>query len=135
MQAATGNRQGGWMNQRVIRYADVLLMAAEAANEIGGPENEADAVKWINMIRKRARGTTTTLPDVTFTDKDTFRTVIKKERRAELAMEGERFFDLVRWNDALAVLGGSGYTNKHRFYPIPQAALDFNPQLVQNPEW
>ena len=135
MQAATGNRQGGWMNQRVIRYADVLLMGAEAANEIGGPENEADAVKWINMIRKRARGTTTTLPDVTFTDKDTFRTVIKKERRAELAMEGERFFDLVRWNDALAVLGGSGYTNKHRFYPIPQAALDFNPQLVQNPEW
>lgn len=137
MQAATGTRQGGWINQRVYRYADVLLMAAEAANEIGGAENVEDAVTWVNMVRARARGTNTTaLPDVTFTTKDAFREIIKKERRAELAMEGDRFFDLVRWGDAQAVLGSAGYTNKHRYFPIPQAAIDFaGGILVQNPEW
>ena len=64
------------------------------------------------------------------------RTDIKKERRSELAMEGERFFDLVRWGDAISVLGSQGYTNRCRFYPIPQGAIDrSNGILIQNPEW
>ena len=56
-------------------------------------------------------------------------------------MEFERFFDLVRWNDAITVLaatvlGGMGYTNKCRFYPIPQPAIDkCGGVIVQNPEW
>jgi hypothetical protein len=64
------------------------------------------------------------------------RTAIQQERRIELALEGERFYDLVRWNLALTVLGPSGYTNRHRFYPIPQQAIDNSAgKLVQNPEW
>lgn len=135
MQASTGSRQAGWVNQRELRYADVLLMAAEAANELGG-SNSADAIKWINMVRKRARGNASALPDLVFSSQAQLRADIKKERRAELAMEGERFFDLVRWGDAITVLGPMGYQNKHRYYPIPQAAIDFaGGVLVQNPEW
>ena len=55
---------------------------------------------------------------------------------AELGLEGERFFDLVRWGDAVAVLGPLGYTNRCRFYPIPQPEIDKSGgKLVQNPEW
>lgn len=123
-----GTRQGGWINQRVLRYADVLLMAAEAANESG---NSAKAATYMNQVRTRAG-----LAPVAFVDQAQFRTAIKNERRYELAMEGERFYDLVRWNDALSVLGAQGYQNKHRFYPIPQPAIDFSGGLlIQNPEW
>jgi hypothetical protein len=122
--------QNTWVNQRVLRYADVLLMAAEAANELGGTANADDAETWVNMIRDRAG-----LPDVAFTSQVQFRDIIKKERRAEFAMEYERFFDLVRWGDAISVLGPLGYQHKHRYYPIPQGALNDNPELVQNPEW
>jgi hypothetical protein len=116
----------------LIRYADVLLLAAEAANELGGAANENNAVTWINMIRNRAG-----LGNVTFTTKAAFRTIIKKERRSEFAMEGERFFDLVRWGDAETVLGSRGYTPCHKYYPIPQSAIDFagSAILVQNPCW
>jgi starch-binding outer membrane protein, SusD/RagB family len=122
--------QNTWINYRVLRFSDVLLMAAEAANEIGGATNQNDAVTWTNMIRTRA-----TLPNISFTTQAAMRTAIKKERRAEFAMEYERFFDLVRWGDAVTVLGPLGYQNKHRFFPIPQGALNDNPALVQNPEW
>jgi hypothetical protein len=64
------------------------------------------------------------------------RTAIKNERRWEFAMEGYRFYDLVRWGDAIAELGALGYTNRCRFYPIPQKAIDLSGGvLVQNPEW
>jgi hypothetical protein len=64
------------------------------------------------------------------------RTTIKKERRVEFALEGERFFDLVRWGDAVSVLGPLGYSNKCRFYPLPQPAIDKSGgKLIQNPEW
>jgi hypothetical protein len=132
MQSLTGRRQNTWLNHGLIRYADVLLLAAEAANELGGAANENNAVTWINMIRNRAG-----LGNVTFTTKAAFRTIIKKERRSEFAMEGERFFDLVRWGDAETVLGSRGYTPCHKYYPIPQSAIDFagSAILVQNPCW
>ena len=119
-----------YINQRVLRYSDVLLMAAEAANEIGGAANQALAVGWVNQVRNRAG-----LPSITFVDQAQLRSVIKKERRVEFGMEGERFFDLVRWGDAVSVLGPLGYQHKHRYYPIPPGALASNPNLVQNPEW
>ena len=51
-------------------------------------------------------------------------------------MESERFFDLVRWGDAQTVLGASGYTPCHMYYPLPQSAIDFaGGKLVQNPCW
>jgi hypothetical protein len=122
--------QNTWINHRVIRYADVLLMAAEAANEVGGATNSTDATTWVNAVRSRA-----SLPNISFVDQAQMRTAIKKERRSEFAMEYERFFDLVRWGDASSVLGPLGYQHKHRFFPIPAGALNDNPKLAQNPEW
>jgi hypothetical protein len=76
------------------------------------------------------------MPAVAFVDKAQFRDAIKHERRVEFGMEGERFFDLVRWNDAVTVLGPLGYQNRCRFYPIPQPAIDKSGgKLIQNPEW
>ncbi len=120
--------QNTWVNQRVLRLSDVLLMGAEAANETG--VGNPDAVTWVNLVRNRAG-----LGNIAFVSQAQMRTVIKQERRVEFAMEFERFFDLVRYGDATSVLGGNGYQNKHRYYPIPTSALNSNPALVQNPEW
>ena len=134
-QRATGILdQAPWTNMRILRYADVILMAAEAANELGmGKEAET----FLEMVRDRARdGNNSILPKVVFVDKDQMRTAIKRERRSEFALEGERFFDLVRWGDATTVLGPLGYQNRNRFYPIPQPAIDKSlGKLIQNPEY
>ncbi len=130
-QSSKGQRQAGWYNQKVLRYADVLLMAAEAANEIGGASNQTLAVTYVNQIRNRAG-----LGNISFTTQADMRTAIQNERRFEMALDGERFFDLVRWGLAPNVLGSLGYQNKHRFYPIPQAAIDAsNGVLIQNPDY
>lgn len=130
-QQSVGDPTGAaYINQRVLRFSDVLLMAAEAANEIGGAVNEGLATGWVNDVRNRAG-----LPDVVFVSKDQLRTVIKQERRVEFGMEGERFFDLVRWGDAPTVLGPLGYQPRHKYYPIPQPAINSNPNLVQNPDY
>ena len=126
--------QAGWINQRIYRYADVILMAAEAANELGDGDL---AESLLEQIRARARGgNNQVLPFVEFVSKDQMRTAIKKERRAEFGMEGERFFDLVRWGDAVTVLNSLGYQHKNRYYPIPQEAIDRSGgKLVQNPDY
>src|SRR5215203_1009294 len=134
-QRATGLLdQAPWINQRIYRYSDVILMAAEAANELGDGKT---AETLLEQVRARARGgNSTVLPKITFVDKNQMRTAIKKERRVEFGMEGERFFDLVRWGDAVAVLGPLGYQNRNRYYPIPQPAIDKSGgKLVQNPEY
>lgn len=134
-QAATNDPNGnGAYNQRIIRYADVLLMAAEAANETG---NGARSEELLEMVRARAReGKTGVLPKVTFANKVQMRAAIKQERRIELAGEGERFFDLVRWGDALSVLGPLGYQNRNRYLPLPQPVIDQSQgALIQNPEY
>jgi hypothetical protein len=126
-----------WINHRRLRFADVLLMLAEASNELAdGPTAAAN----LELVRNRASGflgqNRTILPYIAFTNQAQMRDAIKKERRFEFAMEGYRFYDLVRWGDAQAVLGGLGYTNKCRYYPIPQKAIDLaGGVLVQNPEW
>jgi starch-binding outer membrane protein, SusD/RagB family len=137
VRASTGWLDGAyWINQRVIRYADVLLMAAECANELGGATNEGLAANYLEKVRNRARNGAGVLPAISFVSKAQMRTAIKKERRSELALEGERFYDLVRWGDAVTVLGPLGYQNRCRFYPIPQPEIDrSNGVLVQNPEW
>jgi hypothetical protein len=117
-----------WINQRVIRYADVLLMAAECLNETG---SGTQAAGFVNQVRGRVG-----LAGITFVDQAQMRAVIKRERRSELGLEGERFYDLVRWGDANSVLGPLGYQNRCRFYPIPQPEIDrSNNVLIQNPEW
>jgi hypothetical protein len=130
----TSGYSGAWINHRLLRYADVILMKAEAANELGdGPT----AAAMVELIRARARGgNNTVLPPIAFVSQAQMRQAIKDERRWEFAMEGYRFYDLVRWGDAISVLGPLGYTNRARFYPIPQKAIDLSGGvLVQNPEW
>lgn len=128
--ASTGfSDNPSWINKRIIRYADVVLMAAEASNELG--TGSTTGIGWLNQIRNRA-----SLGNKTFTTQAQLRADIKQERRVEFGMEGERFFDLVRWNDALTVLGPLGYTNRCRYYPIPQPVINrCGTVVVQNPEW
>lgn len=123
-----------WANIKILRYADVLLMYAEALNEQG---QSTLAVDYVNMVRSRARGgNATVLPDITVTDQVSVRNAIKHERRIEFAMEGERFYDLVRWGDAVTVLGPLGYQPRNALYPIPQASIDQSGGvLVQNPNY
>jgi hypothetical protein len=141
MRAFTGQIFGSggadWINHRILRYADVLLMHAEASNELNdGPT----AASYLEKIRNRASGNLgagrTIVPPIAFVSQAQMRTAIKNERRWEFAMEGYRFYDLVRWGDAITELGALGYTNRCRFYPIPQKAIDLSGGvLVQNPEW
>jgi hypothetical protein len=131
-----GGRQGYWMNIRLLRYADVLLMAAEAANEVGGAANNTKALNWLEMVRARARGgNNTVLPRVTTTNQAELRRAIQHERRVEFGMEYERFYDLVRWGLAESVLGPLGYQPRNRYYPIPQPVLDRFNKITQNPDW
>ena len=127
-----------WMNIRIIRYADVVLMYAEAANEVGGTANITDAREKLNSVRTRARGSNgAILPNVTFTDQSDLREAIRHERRIELAMEHDRFFDLVRWGIAESVLHAAGKTNyktgTHEVLPIPAAQIQISKGvLTQN---
>ncbi|MEN9570120.1 MAG: hypothetical protein RL172_1351 [Bacteroidota bacterium] len=137
MRQYTGTVTSGypaWINRRALRFADVILMKAEAANELG---DGATAASMLEQIRARARGANATaLPPIAFVNQAQMRTAIKNERRWEFAMEGYRFYDLVRWGDAESVLGSLGYTDRCRYYPIPQKAIDLSGGvLVQNPEW
>ena len=80
-----------------MRYADVLLMASEALNVNG---KSADALVYLNMVRARARqGNPAILPDITTTNQADLREAIYNERRHELAMEGWRYWDLLRTGD------------------------------------
>lgn len=117
-----------WENVKFIRYADVLLMAAEAANEMG---QMATATTYVNMIRSRAG-----LGNTAAMNQGTMREAIKHERRIEFAMESERFYDLVRWGDASSVLAPYGYAPRNMYFPIPQSAIDkAQGVLVQNPNY
>lgn len=122
-------------NRRLIRFSDVLLMAAEALNENNKP---GQALEHLNRVRERARqGNNTILPDITITDKDPLRDLIHQERRMELALEGHRFWDLVRTGKAVEVLGPLGFVaGKHELLPIPQTEIDISQgTLTQNPNW
>lgn len=122
-------------NIRVLRYAEVLLIAAESLNE---NDKSSQALPYLNLVRERARGSNSeVLPDITSTDQDELRDIIFNERRAELAMEQNRFFDLVRTGRAGEVLGPLGFeTGKHELLPIPQSEIDLSEgTLEQNPGW
>ena len=130
-----GNQAMWGYNRRIIRYADVLLMAAEALNENGDP---ARALTYLNTIRERARGGNSTfLPAISTTDKDQLRQIIYEERRRELFMEGLRFWDLVRTGRAGEVLGPKGFIEgKHELFPIPRSEIDISEGVIeQNSNW
>ena len=100
--------------------------------------NHTDALTYLNQVRKRARGgNISILPDVSVTDKNLLRDKILLERRHELALEGERFWDLVRTGKAAAVLGPLGFIpGKHELLPIHQSEIDISQgSLTQNPNY
>lgn len=113
-------------NYRIIRYADVLLMAAEAWNKSTTP-NDTKAQGYLNQVRRRAFGDL--LHDITTTGNALYLNILD-ERRLELAMEGDRFFDLVRTGQAVAKI--TGFTaGKHEVFPIPQDEVTIS-GLTQN---
>lgn len=147
----------GWrsdMNYVCFRYAEVLLIAAEAGNEIG---KTSEAVDYVNQIRARARaggninyegsgygsyGPSDSPADVSSgIGKDDFRTLVLEERRIELAFEFKRWYDIVRRDLGDQVFGPNGLEtqpnfnkNKHYLLPIPQTEIDVHPKLgPQNP--
>lgn len=128
----SGYTPGCQQNIRVMRYAEVLLMNAEANNELG---NTAAALTSLNKVRARARGgNNAILPDVTVTDKVALRNAIWHERRVELAMEFDRYFDVIRQGRAAALFGPKGWKpNKNEVWPIPQGEIDLSSgMLTQN---
>jgi len=147
---------GNSKNRIVIRYADVLLMRAEALIELN---RQDEALSLINEIRARAKASTTFIPyapnlDVALYEpgvncdwtQDFARNAMRWERRLELAMEGNRFFDLVRWGDADEVLNtyyseekskrtyysaASFDKNQDEYIPIPQQQINFSKGLYE----
>lgn len=153
------------IHYQIIRYADVLLMAAEALVESGG--SLPTAMEYVNRVRLRAKNSTyvATIPGVnptnyqiqsytSFPNVDYARKAVRFERRLELATEGHRWFDLSRYgaeyyvntintyfkNEARTIKGLENLTSKampkHVVLPIPLSAIDLsNNVLKQNPEW
>jgi len=153
------------VNYSIIRYADVLLWAAEAEVEAGSVDK---ARQYVNQVRNRARtgcyvqngnanaaNYLINLYNTTWSDQTYARNAVRFERRLELSMEGHRFFDLVRWNIAatyinsyltaektrIAHLAGISFAaGKNEYFPIPQQEVDLSnqngtPLLKQNPNY
>lgn len=124
-----GNDWESNKNIRVLRFAEVLLMNAEALNELG---QSSAALIPLNKVRSRV-----SLPDVTTTDQTQLRLAIWNERRLELAFEHDRWFDLVRQGRAGQVMRAAGkpfVDGKHELFPIPEAQIDVSGgALTQNP--
>jgi len=148
----------------VIRLADLYLYCAEALNEAYGPS--AEAFHWIDLVRARAG-----IPSVEsswtssyaknpgkHTTKEGFREIIQKERLIEMAFEGTRYWDLLRWKKAETVMNqpvrgwsvsqvetiqyyqpvvlyNQSFKKKNYLWPLAERALIINNNLVQNPGW
>lgn len=115
-------------NIRVLRYAEILLIKAEAANEMGDAATARDA---LNEVRERVE-----LDDVTTSGQNELRQAIYKERRLELAFEHDRWFDLLRTGRAAEVMQAHGKNfveGKHELFPIPVQQLRNTPGMRQNP--
>ncbi|QDW24440.1 RagB/SusD family nutrient uptake outer membrane protein [Pedobacter sp. KBS0701] len=140
--ASTGNSDA---NMNILRFAEVILIDAEAENELNGPTGKA--YTSINKIRKRA-----CLADLTTgLTKDQFRDSVYLDRRLELVGECHRYFDLIRQTGTevtgvgpegkgillknLKLVGKTNVAARHYLYAIPQGEIDRNPKLTQNPGW
>lgn len=143
---SNGNNFNSVDNTYVLRYAEVLLNYAEAANEQNGPTT--DALTRLNAVRVRAGLATLTLSSPQAATKQTLRNEIDRQRRLELAFEGERWFDLLRYArhnqaeagahtvsalDLIAQFRNGNRDINYLLFPIPQAEINTNPQLQQNP--
>ena len=139
-----------------LRYAEILLIYAEASIELGGANIDQSVLDAMNAIRERPD---VNMPKVTTTDQSELREIVRRERMVELAMEGHRLYDIRRWRIAETVIPGtvkgmtyenavgalvtvelSGYikefkANQHYLWPIPYRELTLNPNLKQNPNY
>jgi hypothetical protein len=128
----------------VIRLADVMLLYAEACNELAGPSDEALA--QVNAVRERAGLPAYTL--AALPSKYEFREAVRQERRLEFAMENQRWYDLLRWGTATSVV--NDFIANEAFYgaydyvvnpiadwqtllPIPLSVTSINKEVAQNP--
>ncbi|NLR94060.1 RagB/SusD family nutrient uptake outer membrane protein [Flammeovirga agarivorans] len=138
-----GGNNNSPMNIRLLRYSDIILVAAEASNALG---NSSKALGYLNSVRARARTGLNVLPDVTVSDQVQLREAIWNERRVELAMEQHRYFDLMRMDDvspgyakSKLVENGDNVFDvaKNKVYPIPQAEINAvgSDILKQNPNY
>jgi starch-binding outer membrane protein, SusD/RagB family len=136
--------QGSTQNMYFIRYADVVLMASEAALMLN---DQSNSLKYINMIRERARNCGDGIHPSDLGSPIT-KQEIMDERAREFALEGERFFDLVRWHEASDILNGSRmewwdesqndliYSEpKNDFFPLPAIEVSRNSSLKQYAGW
>ena len=146
--AAIANWDSG-LNVIMMRYADVLLMYAEAMNE-QGKMSEAVWNATIRPIRQRAGFTSAKALDYPSVGQAEMRTILRNERRSELAMEGLRYFDIIRWKAGSYYLKGKPMgasfagelggeykfdENKNYLFAVPQSEIDMNANLTQNPGW
>lgn len=118
------------INFPILRYADVLLMYAEAVNEISGPTS--DAYNAINLVRERAN-----IGDLTAgLTQSAFRDALYLERRKEFVQEAQRWFDLARTGTLVAnvskVAAKTAVSTKNNLFPIPQSQISINSGLIQN---
>lgn len=118
----------------VFRYADVLLMNAEAANELA---QTGQALASLEQVRSRARlGNPAILPPVTTADQTQLRNAIWHERLVELAMEQDRWWDVVRQGRGPQIFGPQGFiAGKNEVWPIPMQEILLAPNLKQNPNY
>jgi hypothetical protein len=139
----TGVGSPGGQDFYFIRYADVLLMRAEA---LAQTDQLTEVYTLINQVRARVKMPTIETVEGTNLSKTQLLDIVKQERRVELAFEGLRFFDLKRWGEVSQAYQRSladkvaGYAplysgKKSEVFPIPQTELDANKNLVQNPVW
>jgi hypothetical protein len=126
----------------VLRFADVLLIYAEASNEVSGKNQEA--LDALNRVRVRSNASVKSLSD--FADKAALRSFVLEERARELALEGDRRWDLIRWGVYLPVMNSIGgqdevgirkvRESKHLLYPIPSDEFLTNKAITSNnPGW
>lgn len=149
LQGEYADRTRAQKNMTILRYADVLLMRAEALIEKNQELGEATAL--INQIRTRAG-----MPDIMAASQSVLREKLRHERRIETAFEGLRYYDIIRWKIGDKVKKGKVYgarlkgisenmenkfveerfwDDKMYLFPVPQEAMDNNPNLVQNTGW
>lgn len=149
LQGEFADRTRSSKNMTIIRYADILLMKAEALIEKN--ENLQEALSLINQVRVRVG-----MPEISSAGQVELRAKLRHERRVETAFEGLRYFDIIRWKIGSDVKDGKVYgarmkavsdnmdnkfieerfwDEKMNLYPVPQAALDNNSNLTQNQGW
>ncbi|ASZ13785.1 RagB/SusD family nutrient uptake outer membrane protein [Chitinophaga pendula] len=136
---AWNERINSYANTMLLRFAEVLLTYAEAKNELSGP----DATVYDAIDRIRVRAGMPVLDRAQYGTQDRLRTAIRRERRIELAVEGQRYMDIRRWKIAPDVMKtimdlentpaqDRVWNDKLYLMPVPQKERDLNPQLTQN---